>query len=69
MRPEILFSLYAGPDQIMTVTSGLASVFGLLLIFWNKVVTTFYKVIGKSRPLPEPETSSDTSKPGSTNTP
>ena len=32
MRFELL-ALYAGPDQVMTVTSGLASVLGLLLIF------------------------------------
>ena len=48
-----LLALYAGPDQVMTVTSGLASLVGLLLIFWNKVVATFFKVIGKSRPTPE----------------
>ncbi len=40
----------------MTVTSGLASLLGLLLIFWNKVVATFFKLIGKSRPSPQPET-------------
>jgi hypothetical protein len=50
-----LLALYAGPDQVMTVTSGLASLVGLLLIFWNKVVATFFKVIGKSRPTPETE--------------
>ena len=55
MHFETLFSLYAGPDQIMTVTSGLASLLGLLLIFWNKVVTLFFKLIGKSRPMPEAE--------------
>ena len=50
MRPEILVCLYAGPDQIMTVTSGLASLLGLALIFWNKVVNAFFKLIGRSRP-------------------
>ena len=45
MRFELL-TLYAGPDQVMTVTSGLASVLGLLLIFWNKVVGIFFKVAG-----------------------
>jgi hypothetical protein len=60
-----LLALYAGPDQVMTVTSGLASLVGLLLIFWYKVVATFFKVIGKSRPTPETE-SSDPSKPSST---
>jgi len=29
------------------VTSGLASVLGLLLIFWNKVVGIFFKVVRK----------------------
>jgi len=38
-------ALYAGPDQVMTVTSGLASLLGLLLIFWNKVVAAFFRVI------------------------
>jgi hypothetical protein len=47
MRFELL-ALYAGPDQVMTVTSGLASVLGLLLIFWNKVVGIFFKVVRKS---------------------
>lgn len=65
MRPELLFSLYAGPDQVMTVTSGLASLLGLLLIFWNKVVATFFKLIGKSRPSPEPE-AADSSQSSST---
>jgi len=44
-----LFAFYAGPDQVMTVTSGLASLLGLLLIFWNKVVATFFKVVGVFR--------------------
>jgi hypothetical protein len=46
---HILFALYAGPDQVMTVTSGLASVLGLLLIFWNKVVAAFFRVVRKIR--------------------
>jgi hypothetical protein len=44
MRLELL-ALYGGPDQVMTVTSGLASVLGLLLLFWNKVVGIFFKII------------------------
>ena len=38
-------AFYAGPDQVMTVTSGLASLLGLLLIFWNKIVAVFFRVI------------------------
>jgi hypothetical protein len=46
MRFELL-ALYGGPDQVMTVTSGLASLLGLLLIFWNKVVGIFFKIVRK----------------------
>lgn len=45
---------YAGPDQIMTVTSGLASLVGLLLIFWNKVVGTFFRLVRIFRPSSGP---------------
>lgn len=65
MRPEPLLALYAGPDQIMTVTSGLASLLGLVLIFWNKVVAAFFKLIGRPRPSPEPEAAEST-EPSST---
>ena len=50
MRFELL-ALYAGPDQVMTVTSGLASVLGLLLIFWNKVVGIFFQGRTEIQPL------------------
>ena len=40
-----LLAFYGGPDQVMTVTSGLASLLGLLLIFWNKLVATFFKLV------------------------
>jgi len=48
-----LFALYAGPDQVMTVTSGIASIVGVLLIFWHKVVAAFSKVMNKLRGVPE----------------
>ncbi len=58
MRFELL-ALYAGPDQVMTVTSGIASVIGVLLVFWNKVVAAVFRIIGRSpRPAdPVPPTS------------
>ena len=43
-----LLALYGGPDQVMTVTSGIASVIGVLLIFWHKVVAAFFKLFGRS---------------------
>jgi hypothetical protein len=42
-----LLALYAGPDQVMTVTSGIASIIGVLLVFWNKLVAAFFKMIGR----------------------
>ena len=47
-----LIALYAGPDQVMTVTSGLASMLGVLLIFWHKVVAAFHKIMNKLRRSP-----------------
>ncbi len=43
-----LIALYGGPDQVMTVTSGIASIIGVLLIFWNKVVAAVFKLFGRS---------------------
>ncbi len=31
-------AFYGGPDQIMTVTSGLAGLVGVLLMFWHRLV-------------------------------
>ena len=49
MRVELL-AFYGGPDRVMTVTSGLASLLGLLLIFWNKLVATFFRIVRIFRP-------------------
>jgi len=58
-----VLGLYGGPDQIMTVTSGIASIVGVLLIFWHKVVNAFLKLFGVKRtPRPVAETSQDSSK-------
>jgi len=68
MRPEFFFALYAGPDQIMGVTSGLAGLLGLLLVFWNKVVGVFFKIVGKFRHSHEAVTS-DAAKAATTKAP
>jgi hypothetical protein len=62
-----LLALYAGPDQVMTVTSGIASVIGVLLVFWNKLVAAFFRIIGSApRPAdpvsPAPGPQNDTPK-------
>lgn len=40
-----LMALYGGPDQLMPITSGLAAVFAFLLMFWNRVVGVFGRVM------------------------
>jgi hypothetical protein len=55
MRFDLL-ALYGGPDQVMTVTSGLASVLGLLLLFWNKVAGLFFKMVRMFRRSDAPAT-------------
>ena len=67
MRVELL-ALYGGPDQVMTVTSGLASLLGLLLIFWNKVVATFFSIVRIFRPAAD-SASTDVSKNAPKETP
>ncbi len=64
----VLLAFYGGPDQVMTVTSGLASLLGLLLMFWNKVVGLFFKIVRKFKGLPEP-TTVEPAKDDPTNTP
>jgi hypothetical protein len=47
---------YAGPDQVMTVTSGLASVIGVLLIFWHKVMAFCGRIMNRFRGTPSTAT-------------
>ena len=55
-----LFAFYAGPDQIMGVASGLATIVGVLLMFWNKVLVTFGKIKNRLRPVTDlPEAHED----------
>jgi hypothetical protein len=48
-------ALYGGPDQVMTVTSGIAGVIGFLLIFWHKLVAGFFKLFGRTRKPADPQ--------------
>ena len=50
MRPEF-YAFYGGPDQIMVVTSGIATVIGVALTFWNKLLVTFGKIANRFRPV------------------
>jgi hypothetical protein len=56
-----LFVFYGGPDQVMTITSGIASLIGFLLIFWHKLVNAFFRLIGRApKPTEAAESQSDT---------
>jgi len=50
-----LFALYGGPDQIMVVTSALATIAGLALVFWNKMLALFGKIMNKFHPHSAPK--------------
>jgi hypothetical protein len=45
-----LLAMYGGPDQIMGVASGVATVVGVLLMMWNKVLVTAGKVMNFFHP-------------------
>jgi hypothetical protein len=38
-------AFYGGPDQLMPLTSSLAAIFALALMFWGKVLVAFDKVV------------------------
>jgi len=59
MRPEFL-AFYGGPDQIMGVTSGIATIVGVALMFWNKLVVAFGKIMNRFHPVTHSEAASDT---------
>ena len=44
-----LLGFYAGPDQMMGVTSGVAGAVGILLVFWNKLVGVFVRAANRIR--------------------
>jgi len=54
MHFNLLAMFYGGPDQLMPLTSGLAAILAVLLMFWNKVLVTFGKVLNAVRRHPSP---------------
>ena len=60
-----LLALYGGPDQIMGVASGVATVVGVVLMLWNRILVFFSKIVNWFRPSKHEEavqTSTDTTK-------
>jgi hypothetical protein len=54
MIPGLLV-FYGGPDQIMGVTSGIATIVGIALMFWNKLAVACGKILNRFRPATQPE--------------
>ena len=46
---ELFMLLYVGPDQVMPVMSILATIAGLVMVFWNKVLSVVRRVFGLRR--------------------
>ncbi len=49
--------LYVGPNQLIPLSGFLGSVVGIALIFWNKLVRGFFKLVSlfSSKPSVEEE--------------
>jgi len=60
-------AMYVGPDQVMTVTSGLAAVVGVLLMFWNKVVGIVLRIFHISRRTPKSDAAAVAAEPPAKN--
>ena len=45
-----LLAFYGGPDQIMGVASGVATIVGILLMLWNKILVTIGKALNWINP-------------------
>jgi hypothetical protein len=47
---QLLFALYIGPDQMLPLSSIIASAMGVLLMFGHKLLKVFRIVSGRLRP-------------------
>ncbi|GEM_PF-2064889 len=69
MSLEVL-ALYVGPDQVMPVMSVLATIMGLLMVFWTKVKLFFARIFGLGKSAAPPPASapvpSSPAAPGAT---
>ena len=45
-----LLAFYGGPDQIMGVASGVATVVGVVLMLWNKILVALGKAMNWINP-------------------
>jgi len=68
MKVELL-AFYGGPDQIMAVTSGIATIVGIALMFWNKLIVTCGKILNQFRAFVHGERAHERSQPAQAPTP
>jgi hypothetical protein len=65
MKPHILAFFYGGPDQIIPLQTGLAALLALALMFWNKLLVAFHRLVGRFKSKPEEIPSADATVPAS----
>jgi hypothetical protein len=60
-----LLALYVGPDQVMPVMSVLATIMGIVMVFWTKLKIFFARLfgMGKASAAPPPSPSVPPSAP------
>ena len=53
---------YIGPDVFLPITSALAAVAGVLLMFWQKIVGFVGRLFGRAKPPSPPASKSTTDR-------
>ena len=51
MTPRCLALFYGGPDQIIPLQTGLAALLAVALMFWNKLLVAFHRLVARSLDL------------------
>ena len=63
MSPHILAFFYGGPDQIIPLQTGLAALLAVSLMFWNKLLLTFHRIVARFKSQPAQTTAEETMVP------
>jgi hypothetical protein len=63
MKPHILAFFYGGPDQIIPLQTGLAALLAVALMFWNKLLVAFHRLVGRFKGKPEAIAPADAAVP------
>ena len=60
----VWLAMYGGPDPIMGVASGVATVVGVLLMLWNRILVALGKIASWFRPSRRTEEAAHRSQTG-----